>query len=199
MVRYSNVGVKTRMKKAWFGSKILRIWMVCQATWLYQLNAGHPYCPVFRWIRYSGVWYSDGSCTRLLVLYSGHGLKNWPFYERDYFHTTVVTAVLNDKNCRNYNFCRHLFQYWMPDAVSVECYECAARFTTFRRKHHCRVCGQIFCSKCCSIFISGKYLKCSGKKTGSWFYQPTMKCNLQDLIMGLQITSVQQLTLTSHL
>ena len=52
-----------------------------------------------------------------------------------------------------------LRQYWMPDAVSDECYECASRFTTFRRKHHCRICGQIFCSKCCGTFISGKHLK----------------------------------------
>ena len=55
-----------------------------------------------------------------------------------------------------------LRQYWMPDAVSNDCYDCGSTFTTFRRKHHCRICGQIFCSKCCGIFISGKYLKVSG-------------------------------------
>jgi anaerobic ribonucleoside-triphosphate reductase len=38
--------------------------------------------------------------------------------------------------------------FWMPDSVSKECYECGDKFTTFRRRHHCRVCGQIFCSKC---------------------------------------------------
>ena len=55
-----------------------------------------------------------------------------------------------------------LRQYWMPDAVSNDCYDCGSPFTTFRRKHHCRICGQIFCSKCCGIFISGKYLKVTG-------------------------------------
>lgn len=53
-------------------------------------------------------------------------------------------------------------QYWMPDSVSKECYECAEKFTTFRRRHHCRVCGQIFCSRCCNQEIPGKIMGCTG-------------------------------------
>ena len=30
-------------------------------------------------------------------------------------------------------------KYWMPDAVATKCYDCEAKFTTFRRRHHCRV------------------------------------------------------------
>eukprot|EP00095_Tigriopus_kingsejongensis_P006642 maker-scaffold363_size195477-snap-gene-0.44 protein:Tk06642 transcript:maker-scaffold363_size195477-snap-gene-0.44-mRNA-1 annotation:"briggsae cbr-ppk-3 protein" len=52
--------------------------------------------------------------------------------------------------------------HWMPDAVSIECYECGTKFTTFRRKHHCRVCGQIFCAKCCAHTISGHVVGCKG-------------------------------------
>lgn len=55
-----------------------------------------------------------------------------------------------------------LRSYWMPDSVSKECYECSERFTTFRRRHHCRVCGQIFCSKCCCDEIPGKIMGCTG-------------------------------------
>ncbi|KAJ1521305.1 hypothetical protein ONE63_002983 [Megalurothrips usitatus] len=55
-----------------------------------------------------------------------------------------------------------LKQYWMPDAVSRECYDCGERFTTFRRRHHCRICGQIFCSRCCSQEVPGRVLGCSG-------------------------------------
>ena len=51
----------------------------------------------------------------------------------------------------------------MPDSVSKQCYECGERFTTFRRRHHCRVCGQIFCSKCCCDEIPGKIMGCTGK------------------------------------
>ncbi|CAH1132979.1 unnamed protein product [Ceutorhynchus assimilis] len=55
-----------------------------------------------------------------------------------------------------------LKQYWMPDSVSKECYECSEKFTTFRRRHHCRVCGQIFCSQCCNQQIPGKIFGCTG-------------------------------------
>ena len=55
-----------------------------------------------------------------------------------------------------------LRQYWMPDDISLECYECTSKFTSFRRRHHCRVCGQVFCSKCCSSYIPGKHIGHSG-------------------------------------
>lgn len=51
-----------------------------------------------------------------------------------------------------------LRQYWMPDEQCHECYECGEKFTTFRRRHHCRICGQIFCSRCCNQLISGKIM-----------------------------------------
>ncbi|XP_059613913.1 putative 1-phosphatidylinositol 3-phosphate 5-kinase [Phlebotomus argentipes] len=54
-----------------------------------------------------------------------------------------------------------LQRFWMPDAKSKECYECTQKFSTFRRKHHCRLCGQIFCSKCCNQVVPGKIIKCS--------------------------------------
>ncbi|KAK9502569.1 hypothetical protein O3M35_011320 [Rhynocoris fuscipes] len=51
---------------------------------------------------------------------------------------------------------------WMPDSVSKECYNCGERFTTFRRRHHCRVCGLIFCFRCCFQEIPGKIMNCNG-------------------------------------
>lgn len=56
-----------------------------------------------------------------------------------------------------------LQQFWMPDSKAKECYDCSLKFSTFRRKHHCRLCGQIFCSKCCSQVVPGKIISCSGK------------------------------------
>eukprot|EP00252_Welwitschia_mirabilis_P006933 TRINITY_DN1789_c0_g1_i11.p1 TRINITY_DN1789_c0_g1~~TRINITY_DN1789_c0_g1_i11.p1 ORF type:complete len:1967 (+),score=353.98 TRINITY_DN1789_c0_g1_i11:165-6065(+) len=38
--------------------------------------------------------------------------------------------------------------FWMPDASCTLCYECESPFTIFNRRHHCRVCGRVFCGKC---------------------------------------------------
>ena len=86
MVRYSNGGLKTRLKKACLWSKMSGIRMVHQVTWLNHLNTKHPYCPVFRWIWYSGVQYSDGYCMAKIkkidaLLISGEWrsrTKQWP-------------------------------------------------------------------------------------------------------------------------
>lgn len=37
---------------------------------------------------------------------------------------------------------------WVPDDRARECADCKQRFTQFRRKHHCRACGQVFCRDC---------------------------------------------------
>ncbi|MGH0124738.1 UNVERIFIED_CONTAM: hypothetical protein FKN15_013057 [Acipenser sinensis] len=56
-----------------------------------------------------------------------------------------------------------LKQYWMPDSQCKECYDCNEKFTTFRRRHHCRLCGQIFCSRCCNQEIPGKFMGYTGE------------------------------------
>ncbi|EPT03489.1 hypothetical protein FOMPIDRAFT_1058729 [Fomitopsis schrenkii] len=45
--------------------------------------------------------------------------------------------------------------YWMDDKLCKECYDCKSVFTAWRRKHHCRICGQVFCSRCASNVIKG--------------------------------------------
>lgn len=44
---------------------------------------------------------------------------------------------------------------WMPDESVKECRECQSYFTPFRRKHHCRICGLVYCSRCASNIVSG--------------------------------------------
>ncbi|XP_076992354.1 lateral signaling target protein 2 homolog [Tamandua tetradactyla] len=39
---------------------------------------------------------------------------------------------------------------WVPDEACGLCTACKAPFTVIRRKHHCRSCGKIFCSRCSS-------------------------------------------------
>ncbi|TXG68186.1 hypothetical protein EZV62_003121 [Acer yangbiense] len=38
--------------------------------------------------------------------------------------------------------------FWMPDQSCRVCYECDSQFTIFNRRHHCRLCGRIFCGQC---------------------------------------------------
>ncbi|KIA75746.1 phosphatidylinositol-4-phosphate 5-kinase [Aspergillus ustus] len=45
--------------------------------------------------------------------------------------------------------------YWMKDEGSKDCFHCGEPFSTFRRKHHCRTCGQIFDSRC-TLLIPGE-------------------------------------------
>lgn len=37
---------------------------------------------------------------------------------------------------------------WKDDTDCSNCFRCRAEFTTLRRRHHCRACGQIFCHAC---------------------------------------------------
>ncbi|XP_069475394.1 phosphatidylinositol-3,5-bisphosphate 3-phosphatase MTMR3 isoform X2 [Ambystoma mexicanum] len=39
---------------------------------------------------------------------------------------------------------------WLPDHLAVNCYGCDSRFWLASRKHHCRNCGNVFCSSCCN-------------------------------------------------
>ncbi|MCJ1245221.1 1-phosphatidylinositol-3-phosphate 5-kinase [Trapelia coarctata] len=52
-------------------------------------------------------------------------------------------------------------EYWMRDENAKDCFYCGDLFSTFRRKHHCRTCGQIFDAKCTSL-VSGKPFGQSG-------------------------------------
>ena len=49
---------------------------------------------------------------------------------------------------------------WMDDKSSNECVRCSKRFTTMRRKHHCRKCKVLVCSSCCpsdqKMIVDGK-------------------------------------------
>ncbi|KAK0309562.1 Mitochondrial distribution and morphology protein 12 [Friedmanniomyces endolithicus] len=42
-------------------------------------------------------------------------------------------------------------EFWMKDENAKDCFYCGQSFSTFRRKHHCRTCGQIFDAKCTSL------------------------------------------------
>lgn len=37
---------------------------------------------------------------------------------------------------------------WVNDEATGNCHECQVQFNLFTRRHHCRLCGRIFCDKC---------------------------------------------------
>jgi len=39
---------------------------------------------------------------------------------------------------------------WVPDKDAAACNVCCARFSLLRRRHHCRMCGQVVCASCSS-------------------------------------------------
>ncbi|KAL8730008.1 MAG: hypothetical protein Q9166_004331 [cf. Caloplaca sp. 2 TL-2023] len=48
-------------------------------------------------------------------------------------------------------------EFWMKDENARDCFYCGDSFSTFRRKHHCRTCGQIFDAKCTSILPGAQF------------------------------------------
>nr|CCA18789.1 conserved hypothetical protein [Albugo laibachii Nc14] len=38
---------------------------------------------------------------------------------------------------------------WIPNIDRLKCKNCCVKFTLSRRRHHCRVCGEVCCSNCC--------------------------------------------------
>lgn len=43
---------------------------------------------------------------------------------------------------------RRVIRKWVSDDSVSACYHCSAKFSMFCRKHHCRVCGKVFCYTC---------------------------------------------------
>ncbi|TID29540.1 hypothetical protein CANINC_001814 [Pichia inconspicua] len=73
-------------------------------------------------------------------------------------HSQSDSNKNNANNIRNTGIGR---DYWLDDASATKCRSCDRKFTTFLRKHHCRICGKIFCSNC-TTFIDGTKFNYNG-------------------------------------
>nr|XP_020462695.1 FYVE and coiled-coil domain-containing protein 1 [Monopterus albus] len=52
-------------------------------------------------------------------------------------------------------------RWWLVDNETTHCLGCQGQFTWWLRRHHCRLCGRIFCYYCSNNFVMAKH---SGKK-----------------------------------
>lgn len=100
----------------------------------------HTYTWIYRTVLFMGAVYEAIVNLNMLFIYSKKGCF-------------LYCLPLQDSDLK---------QYWMPDSQCKECYDCSEKFTTFRRRHHCRLCGQIFCSRCCNQEIPGKFMGYTG-------------------------------------
>ncbi|XP_051517805.1 FYVE and coiled-coil domain-containing protein 1-like isoform X2 [Myxocyprinus asiaticus] len=44
-------------------------------------------------------------------------------------------------------------QWWLVDKETTRCLDCQSQFTWWLRRHHCRLCGRIFCYYCSNNFV----------------------------------------------
>ncbi|XP_067846308.1 zinc finger FYVE domain-containing protein 9 isoform X3 [Heptranchias perlo] len=47
---------------------------------------------------------------------------------------------------------------WVPDSQAPNCMKCELKFTFTKRRHHCRACGKVFCTACCSLKCKLNYM-----------------------------------------
>ncbi|KAL7737544.1 hypothetical protein ACLKA6_007669 [Drosophila palustris] len=108
-------------------------------------------------------------------------------------HISNIVASKNNNDLRNYRE-TELQQLWMPDSKAKECYDCALKFSTFRRKHHCRLCGQIFCSKCCNQVVPGSIIRCEGDLKVCNYCSKIVLASLKSSVsnMGEDLQALQQ-------
>lgn len=56
--------------------------------------------------------------------------------------------------------------YWIPDNMTNQCMQCDQKFSLIKRRHHCRACGLLLCSACCSEKFFLTYLQGEGRICG---------------------------------
>ncbi|XP_038077168.1 FYVE and coiled-coil domain-containing protein 1-like [Patiria miniata] len=46
---------------------------------------------------------------------------------------------------------------WIEDSEATYCMQCRVEFSLMVRRHHCRLCGRIFCGKCANCYVSAAH------------------------------------------
>ncbi|KAH9261804.1 hypothetical protein BASA81_000460 [Batrachochytrium salamandrivorans] len=108
--------------------------------------------------------------------------------------------VDNTSMCASNSVESELKKHWMPDNVCRVCYRCELPFSLFRRRHHCRVCGLVFCGDCAGNYVNGAPLgfsqfvracdECHEQQTGAIHLPPNGNNNNNNSSSVEDLTSV---------
>nr|XP_012619337.1 myotubularin-related protein 3 isoform X6 [Microcebus murinus] len=95
--------------------------------------------------------YTDTIQQRLRQIESGHQqevetLKKQVQELKSRLESQYLTGSLRF----NGDFADEVMTRWLPDHLAAHCYSCDSAFWLASRKHHCRNCGNVFCSSCCN-------------------------------------------------
>ncbi|XP_011371646.1 myotubularin-related protein 3 isoform X6 [Pteropus vampyrus] len=95
--------------------------------------------------------YTDTIQQRLRQIESGHQqevetLKKQVQELKSRLESQYLTSSLRF----NGDFGDEVMTRWLPDHLAAHCYACDSAFWLASRKHHCRSCGNVFCSSCCN-------------------------------------------------
>jgi len=73
---------------------------------------------------------------------------------------------------------------WIDSSVIYKCQNCNCNFSFITRKHHCRACGDVFCSKCCYKYIEIPQSLISIPVADTSSYTKYIKTSINSIING---------------
>nr|CAD7592012.1 unnamed protein product [Timema genevievae] len=73
--------------------------------------------------------------------------------------TPSLSDTLSDQLSPEERSLGKLPPFWVPDAEAPNCMLCDLKFTVLKRRHHCRACGKVLCSKCCCLKSRLEYME----------------------------------------
>lgn len=82
---------------------------------------------------------------------------------------------------------------WVRDGECNACSMCQCEFTFFNRRHHCRICGLIFCHQCCSTYLQVSFNSSSSPESK----RCCMKCS-HNLIANANLSPQRPLCLSTE-
>ncbi|XP_026574407.1 myotubularin-related protein 3 isoform X5 [Pseudonaja textilis] len=95
--------------------------------------------------------YTDVIQQRLRQIESGHQQEVESLKKQvQELKSRLESQYLNSSLRFNGEYGDEVVTRWLPDHLAAHCYGCDSVFWLVSRKHHCRNCGNVFCSSCCN-------------------------------------------------